>query len=201
MDGTGLLDGSAVLEPPLERIRDCEIPELRRSAENFIRENARCNFVERKHSIREKREDVITIRLILQQSKQSRSRLEISSAFLFNEDRVEHVQSRGLCGCVIGLFVNEHEQRIPKSINLLSRTLEWAGRLRLPNAGNFDVHVQAWKINSLGRTTPRIRVTVQKICLELMFEIRADCLSVGYPKQAWFSVRRFSDGKGPSFLR
>ena len=53
LDGTSLLDGPAVLEPPLERIRNCQrYPELRRSAKNFIRQNARCDFVERKHPLR-----------------------------------------------------------------------------------------------------------------------------------------------------
>ena len=200
MDGTGLLNGPAVLEPPLERVRDGQIPELRRSAENFIRENTRCDFVERKHSFREKREEIVAIRLVVQEAKQSRCCLKISSPLFLDEDCVKDVQSRRARHCVVRLFVNKNQQRITQPINFLPCAFEWAGRLGLPDAGNFDVNIQAWKINPLGRTTPRISVTIQQIRLEFVFEISADGFSVRDPEQAGLSVRRFRDGKRMSLL-
>ena len=108
MDGTSLLDGPAVLEPPLKRIRDCQIPEMRRSAENFIGEDARCDFIERKHSLREKCKNIIAIRLVLQKAKQSRSRLKIGGALLLDEDGVKDVQSSCTRRRVIRFFINEN---------------------------------------------------------------------------------------------
>ena len=160
MDGTGLLDGSAILEPPLKRIRDCQISELRWSAEHFIREDARRDFVERKHPLREKCEDIVAIRLVLQETNQPRSRLEICGAFLLDEDGVKDVQSCGLRCCVVGFLLDENEQRISQPKNLLPGTFERARRLGLLHAGNFDVHIQTGKIDPFGRTASRIRVTV-----------------------------------------
>ena len=201
-DGTSLINSPAVLESPRERIRDGKITKLRWSAENFIRQNSCCDVIGREHSLREKREGIITIRMVLHEADQSRGRLEVSRSFLLNKKRVKNVQPRSLCRWVVRFFINENEQRITQSENLLPGTLERAGRLGLPNTCNLGVHIQAGEINPLGRTTPWISVTVQKIRLKLVFETGAYGLPVGYSEQARLSVRRFSNGKGTtSFLR
>jgi len=184
------------LEPPLERIRECQIPELRWSAGNFIRENTRCDFVQWKHPLCKECEDVIAIRLVLQQSKQPGGRLEISGALLFDKDRVKDVQPRRLRRRVVRLFINEDEQRIAQPVNLLPRTFERAGRLRLPDAGHFDVHIEAGEIDPFGGTASWVSVTIQKVRLELMFEIGSDGLSICDTEQAWLRVLRFSDREG-----
>ena len=60
------------------------------------------------------------------------------------------VEFARLGGRVVAFFIDEDEKRITEAVDFLPGTLERAGRLRLTNACNLDVHFELWEINALG---------------------------------------------------
>lgn len=139
-------------------------------------------FFKRHKVFLEKCKNVVAISLVLNQAKQAGSCLVIRRAFLADENGVLNVEAGRALFLIIMFVINEHDQRVAKSVNLLPGTFERARRLRLADARNFDVHAEFGKINPFGRTASCVGVATLEQRLEFVFEISADSLAIRHAK-------------------
>lgn len=113
----------------------------------------------------------------------------VRGAFGFNEDRMVDIQTSSGSRRVIVFFVHENEEGIAESENLLTCASEGTGGLRLANAGDLDIHVQAGKIDSLGGIASWKIISFQERCLELLVEAGANRFPIVHSKQRSLSMR------------
>ena len=74
--------------------------------------------------------------------------MKVGSATLLDKDGVLHVQpSRASLG-VVRLLVDENEQVVAEAKYLLATSFEWAGRLRLANAGHLYIDAESGEVDS-----------------------------------------------------
>lgn len=146
-------------------------------------EVSRLNVVNRQVFVLEECDNIFLVALILNDLPKAPGHLEVTGSALVHEDRVHHVQPpRAGCG-IVGLLVDEHNEVVAKSGNLLARRLERTGRLRLPDAGDLNVNIQAREVDAACRVPSPECVTFNKIRSKLVLKIRSYSLAVSYPEQ------------------
>ena len=121
-------------------------------------------------------------------------------SFALDEDGVLDVEVSGARGRVVVLVVNEDEQGVAETIDLLPGAAERTGRLWLANARYLDVYAKLRKVDTLGRRPTDVRIAALQMGLKLVLQVGADGFPIRHPKKAGFVVLGFLFRKGGSLL-
>lgn len=180
------LDDAAVLQSPLQGVRNGQETLQGRIAECLVCRIVQFDFVRWQVSILQEGDDVVSIALVRQNLPYPGRHLEICCLFGFHKYRVQNIEGGGFLLVVIKLVVNEDQQRVSQPIYFLPRGLERAGGLRLADAGHFHVNRKAGKVNAAGGTALVKLVAAFQVVAEFVFEKCADGFAVRHAIQIFF---------------
>ena len=126
--------------------------------------------------------------MVFDYPKDSDGGLIIRCSALLDEDGVQNIEPSDRCCRIIGLGIDEYQQRVAEPVNFLAGRFEWAGRLRLLNTRHLHIYIKFWKVDPTGRATLLICVFPMEIISEFMLEVGPYCLSISNPLKRGFRV-------------
>ena len=106
------------------------------------------DFIHRKVFVLKEGNYVVLNAIVIDNLAEAPRHLVVGPAALLNEDCVRHVETPGPRLMVVGLFIDKDDEVVTEPINLLARRLEWTRGLRLPDACDLDIQIEARNVDA-----------------------------------------------------
>ena len=160
----------------------------------------RLDIVDGKGAVLHECNEVVHIAVVVENLTNPPRSLIVGGARGVDENGMEYLKRSRLSVAVIGFSIDEDKKRISEPVHLLPGGPKRRRRLRSPDACNLHVDAEFRKIYALRRTS-----RVEFVCRadpvpKPVFQIGANCLTIGYAVKIRIPALGFGFGKGSRFI-
>ena len=165
------------------------------------REVVQLDFVGGQVTRGHKGHQVIFVAFFIEDFEQALRHLKISGASRFHMNCVGDAEVCRARLFIVGFIVHKDDQAVAKAIDFLPDGAERARRLRLLDARDLHIHVQARKIQAVRRIAFLEGIAlVDQVGAEFEFKIGSNCLTIRDAEQRVFRVLAFGGRKDARLL-
>ena len=182
------LHDPAVLEPPLQRVRDGQVADVGPVLEDAFRKGSTPDLFQRQVSFFKECGDVVLVCVVVQEFADAARGLEVRRVLPFDVGGAHKVEERSVI--LVRLVVHQHNEVVAQAVHLLARVAKWTRGLRLRDRGHLEINPQRRVVDPAGRVAGVVGEPLGEMVYKKVLDIGTYCLAVALAVQL---------GDGPAF--